>query len=574
MASIFNEQGRSTSSIKTISTGLGFQFINLFAGFALRTLFLMILTKEYLGINGLFSNILSLLSFAELGIGTAIVYRMYGPINDNDIIRVAALMGFYKKAYMIIAGVVLVIGLAIMPALPYLIKDASEIPADVNLYAVYSLFLANSVASYFFIYKNNLILADRRGYVANIFFSIKMIINLGIKILILFLTEDYMTFLIFDIISNVLVNFIYSLAITRKYKEVFKIKEKLDKDTVRCILKDTAGILSYKLGDVLTISCDTMVLTAFVGLGAAGIYSNYSMIILATCAIMAQLFGTFTSSIGNFKAKESNEDYFKLYKKLYLANFIFASIQSISIFVLINPFVEAWLGVEFLFDMWTVLAIAIANFISQIRHVNAAIVSAAGLFVYDRWRPIAGAIINVAVSILLVNYIGIVGIFIGTIVSGLVFQIWREPMLIFRKEFDKPFGKYMLQLGAFFCSAVVLGAGLYFLCNLMDNSIGYVVLKFIIVIFTTFGVYGLFLHKTESFKFIISILKMIIIKMKNLCNGIISTIFKKNKIINDESVEGLEFRSVNEVDSTIESEVDSIIDNETEKSAEFTAEDN
>ena len=167
--SIFNHKGRLNNSIKTSAINLSNQFISLLLNFAYRTIFIKVLAVEYLGLNGLFTDILNLLSLAELGIGGAIAYRLYKPIREDNILEVAQLMRFYRDIYRYIALAVTVIGLIIMPFLPYIIKDSAELPSDINLYVLYSVFLLQSVSGYFFAYKQTLLSSDQRGYILTLF---------------------------------------------------------------------------------------------------------------------------------------------------------------------------------------------------------------------------------------------------------------------------------------------------------------------------------------------------------------------------------------------------------------------
>jgi O-antigen/teichoic acid export membrane protein len=140
-------------------------FLKLVMQFVVRTYFIRVLGVTYLGINGLFSNVLSLLSLAELGVGTSIVYSMYKPIANNDQSEIQALMILYKKAYHYIGAAVAIIGLALVPFLHFFSSDLS---AKEGFIWYYLLFLGNSVLSYFFTYKRSLLIANQKSYLVNI----------------------------------------------------------------------------------------------------------------------------------------------------------------------------------------------------------------------------------------------------------------------------------------------------------------------------------------------------------------------------------------------------------------------
>lgn len=497
----FNNQNRIRNSSQNAAFGLAYNVISLLLTFIFRTVFIKILSAEYLGINGLFTNILNLLSLAELGVGTCIAYRLYNPIANDDPVRVAMLMDFYKKIYRIIAAVVLVIGLSIMPALKYLIKDISELPPNVNLDFVYFLFLINNVSSYFFSYRLNLVLADQKSYKNSIYNIIQMTVVNAIKILFLVLTKNYTLILILDIAIKIVMNFVYSLIVRKQYAFVFSLKETLDKETKKAILKDTMGMLSYRIGDNLSNSIDNILISSFVGMSIVGIYSNYSMIIVAVCTILAQLFSATSASLGNLRQKSDVKKYREIYEHLHFVNLWIASCCVICFYVLINPFVTVWIGQEYLLDKLIVAVLAINMFCGQMRHVNYIVIDTSGLFTKQKWRPIAEQVINLILSIVLVKFIGLSGIFIGTIVSRLVLQVWMEPCLIYKTQFQAKPTIYFIKLAFFVIFTIGVGYGLGELMSLMDNSLGFVVLKFAVTMVVPSIILAIMLFWTKDFKY-------------------------------------------------------------------------
>lgn len=153
---MFNRESRKKNVLRASFVGATCNLINTVLGFIYRTIFIRVLSSSYLGINGLFSNILQILSFADLGISTAIVYRFYEPISQNDVHKVGQLMNFFKSVYRIIASVILVAGMSLLPFLNFFIKDTSELPLDVNLQLIYILFLLQTLSSYLFVYKQTI----------------------------------------------------------------------------------------------------------------------------------------------------------------------------------------------------------------------------------------------------------------------------------------------------------------------------------------------------------------------------------------------------------------------------------
>ena len=157
--------GRTGNSAKNVVTGIGGQIISLVAQFVCRTVFVYTLDKEYLGVNGLFSNILTLLSLTELGFGTALIYSMYKPIAENDKAAICKLMNLYKYIYRIVAVVILGIGLCLTPFLRYLVSGDTSIE---NFQLIYVLYLLNTVCGYLLIYKKSIIDAYQKAYILSL----------------------------------------------------------------------------------------------------------------------------------------------------------------------------------------------------------------------------------------------------------------------------------------------------------------------------------------------------------------------------------------------------------------------
>lgn len=152
-----NTASRSENTARNIGVGAVRQVVTLLLAFAVRTVFVRRLGADYTGVNGLYSNILAMLSLAELGVGNVLVYSLYAPLHRGDTGEIQHLLGYYRRIYRLIALAVALLGAAVIPFLPLIIS--SELPMA-QLIVYYVLYLANSVASYLVIYKTTLIQAD------------------------------------------------------------------------------------------------------------------------------------------------------------------------------------------------------------------------------------------------------------------------------------------------------------------------------------------------------------------------------------------------------------------------------
>ena len=439
---LFNQRSRSKNMLRISTFSTIASIINILVQFVYRTLFLSILTKEYLGIEGLFSNIIQILSLTELGIGTIIAYRLYGPLEEKNIERVSAIMEFFRKTYFLIAIVITTLGVLIIPILKYLIKDHTEIPTNVSLYIVYILFLSQSISSYFFTYKQTILIADQRGEIVAIYNTFTTLLKSIVQIGGLYVTHDYQFSLFASILIGIILNWGFSLYIDRLYKDIFAYRSQISAHLKKEIFYDLKATLCHKIGGVISTSTDNLILSTFVGLGKLGVYSNYTLIIEAVKKIIIQALGNFTASIGNATLQMDREKYYMFYEKLLIINFCCVDITSICLLVLINPFIKLWQGDDMIFSFYLVAVIVACYYINTVRLINISFTNASGLFAKDIVRPLIEDALNLILSIYLVREYGIIGVFAGTIISHLLTVGWREPLILYKYLFQKKISRY------------------------------------------------------------------------------------------------------------------------------------
>lgn len=505
---IFNHKGRVNNSIKTSSVNLVYQLLNIILNFVYRTIFIKVLAIEYLGLNGLFTDILSLLSLAELGIGSSIAFRLYKPIKDDNIFEVASLMNFYRNIYRYIALVVIVVGLIIMPLLPYLIKDSSELPADINLYILYAIFLAQSVSGYFFSYKQTLLNSDQRGYVLTLFNIGSLIIKFCGQITILFILKNYLFTLVYTVAWTILSNIIISIFITKKYKEVFKIKDKLPKEIQKEIIKDTRALMLHKIGGVVLNATDSIVIAAVIGIQMNGVLSNYILIIGVIKAIFNQLMSGVSAGLGSLCSTGDKKEIKRVYDNYRFASMWLAGFCGIGLMCLINPFITVWLKDPlYLLNESYIIVIILSNYIVISRNSVMTLISAAGLFRKDRLRPLIEAVLNLGISLLAAYYLGLYGVYIGTIFSCLFTCFWREPRIAYKYIFEEKETKYWADYLLYFITTMVAGTITYFAIHYIPDSIGYLILKFLIVGILPNLIFILVFYRRKEFKYYLKLVK-------------------------------------------------------------------
>ena len=504
---MFNSNSKAKNILLSSSFGVVEQFLSYLMAFLFRTVLIYTLSMEYLGISGLFTNVLQVFSLAELGIGSVISYRMYEPIKAGDQEKCAELLLFYRNIYAGIALLVSVLGLVFYPFLPYLIKDTSEIPVDINLNIVYILFVAQSVLSYLCVYMQSLLAADQKGYIVSIANSLSTILMNLIRIVLLRATRNYTLVLAVGIGFGIVFNFAFSIYIRHAYRKIiWSRKSVLSSAEKKEIVKDTMALLCHKIGYTVVNSTDSLILSRFIGIRVLGIYSNYSLISAAIDAFLNKVFGSFVSTIGNMSIGTPANKKYERYKNFRFLNMWAASFCAVSMFILTNPFLELIFGRDSLLDLPTVMVLTTNLFFNSSRIINTAYVNANGLFVKDKIRPLIQATLNLVISIALVIKIGISGVFIGTIASMMLTVWWREGIILYRHVFSEKVWEYYINYLKWTILTLAFSTVAYGLCRQIPVTVlGFLLRIFICMVGVNTG-FALIFQKNENFLYVVGFL--------------------------------------------------------------------
>ena len=497
---------RTKNSLLNIKVSMAGQAVGLIISFVARIFFIRFLGVNYLGINGLFTNILTMLSLVELGIGPAIIFSLYKPLADKDTPKIQALMQLYKKAYNIIGVLVAVLGTAITPFLHLFIKEMPDVP---NISLIFVLFVINSSISYFYAFKRNLIIADQHRYIATVYRYIFFTGLNAMQILFLFLTKNFIVFLVLQIVFTLIEN----IAVSRKADAMYpflreKGRFKLDPDTVQQIKKNTGAMVLLKAGSIMVTSMDNILISAKVGILWVGLYSNYQLIMTALNTVVGQFFTSITASIGNLGATESKERSLFIFENIQFANFWIYGFCSICLFELFNPFIELWLGKDLLMGAGVVTILVINFYVRGMRNTALAFLDAFGLYWHIRYKPIFEVIINLTVAVSLAPRFGIAGIFAGMLVSSLATNFWIEPFVLHKKAFGAPLKPYFAKYSIYTLAAAAAGYITVMSCSLIAGaSVFAFILKTALCVLIPNSLFLLCFHRTREFRYFWSILK-------------------------------------------------------------------
>lgn len=469
------------SRLEKATKTIAFNFVNSalssVLGFISRTVFVATLGFEYLGLAGLLSNVLGFLSISELGIAAAIGFSLYKPLANKDDDTVSALMSLYRKAYAVIAGIVLFAGIGLFFFLDFFIPPEQQ-PHGTSV--AYFAFLLNSVAGYLLSYKTTLISSDNQSYRLAPIIACASIIRTICQIVALLLTKSYVVYIVIQIVCSIVQMVVQNRLITKSYPQInFHSTKKLEAGVSQQIKRNIGGLVIAKIGDYLVNSTDNLIITKLVSLAATGIYSNYLLIRDLVNGFIATFFGGISASLGNIVAVESDKKKLEVFDTLLFSAFFVYSFEAVCFLCLFNPFIgELWLGNEFVFPISTVAVIVINNFLTGLRIPIIHMKNAAGKYMEDAWIPFAFAGINLVASILLAKYYGITGVFLGTMIGSLLTADWYRPIVIYKHVFHTSAVKYFRKYILYVVLGLTYMAVAYQLCSFVKT--GYLIVDFII----------------------------------------------------------------------------------------------
>lgn len=502
---------RTKNSIINIIAAFCCQFLGQASGFIVRTIFIRSLATEYLGINGLFTNILQVLSLAELGVNAALIYSMYKPMAQKDKNSIAMYMGLYKRIYSVIGIVVLSVGFLLMPFLDFFITARPDIPESLEF--IYGLYVIRTASTYFFAYKQSVFQADQKNYIISRNTLIFTLLRSGVEIIALIVFKEFLVYLVIAVVFNYIQNIWIARLADKQYPFIKEKAPKADPKVVKDLIKNVKAMFMHKVSSVVLNSSDNIILSKFAGIITVGLYSNYSMIIVLVRNCLYMIFDGIVPSVGNLCAVKEKNEIYSVFKVISYGNMWLTGFCSLAMYFLFQPFIVIWAGSNYLLGNEVVLAIVISFYIQTNMRAIDMFRSATGLFYNDRYVPIAQCLINIVISVLFVNKIGVAGIFIGTAVAMLSTVFWVQPVLVFKKIFELPVRLYFVRYFAYTFVWLVAAFLTHIVINLLslDGIINLLWTGLCVCIIPNL-VFLLFTIKTEELKGVMDKVKSIVYK--------------------------------------------------------------
>lgn len=508
---------RTQKTYKNTVWGLVCKVLNMVLMFVSRTIFIKVLGQYYLGINGLYTEILNMLSFAELGFGTALTFAMYKPVAENDDVKTVQLLDLYRKIYRVIAIIVALIGIGLTPFLQYIVKGADDLSLfDLRLY--FLIFLSNTVINYFVSYKYSYVSAIIENYVTtNIDFVVNCVIGVA-QIIVILIFKNFLAYLLINTSLLIVSRGIISLYLNKRYPILAdKPTIKLDEISRKEIFSNVKGLALGQFSSVAIHSTDNILISALSGLGVVGVglISNYNLIINSVLSFALIIFNTMTSAFGNIVAEVNTDRYRQVFYELNLFNAWVYGFCAVAFFILIPPFITLVWGKEYIIETASFAIIVVNSYLQGQSTIynNARI--AKGEFNRDKWISFLQAIINLVISIVGAIKLGLLGIYIGTIISRVFFVVMR-PVVIHKYLFEESCVKYFRKFTLYFVVAIISGVATYFVSKIILKNITILtfMLSVIVVAILPNLLFLIFYFRTEEFKKLLDRFKMIFLRSK------------------------------------------------------------
>lgn len=435
--------GRTEKAILNISYNIFNQIITLLLAFVSRTVFIQGFGVGYLGINGLFSDILNLLSMADLGFNTAMTYSFYKPLAEKDHNKIAKLTSFYKKVYNTIALMISVIGMSLIPFLPRLVKLDYAVP---NLTIYYLLSLSSVVVSYLCMYKTTILSADQKGYIITKVGIVTNTIKTILQIISIILFQNYIIYLLIGTVIAIGNNIYASYLAAKQYPYIIGNKGKISKEEKKSIFSNLGSVFLYKVSSVLLNATDNILISTIVGTAMVGYYSNYLMLQSKITVIISLFFTSMTAGIGNLIATEGEKKRYEIFQCEQSISFIICGVVVPCYVLLVDDFIYSWLGKSYQLGFGVTCAIGLNMYLSCVLQPLWSYREATGLYKKTKWVMVICAIFNIVGSILLGQKLGIFGIIIASGISRISTYVWYEPQLLFREYFGVSATKYYIRM--------------------------------------------------------------------------------------------------------------------------------
>ena len=484
------------NSMRNAIVAAAFQVFSLLLSFANRIIVTRLLGVEYLGINGVFSNIVTLFSVAEGGINFAIIFAMYGAFAKAQDDKLIALIRLFQKIYTIIGLIVLALGLSLIPFLDFFIGDA-QIDKPVFIYI---LFLATSAVPYFFASKKSVISVAQKEYLVTTLTNVAKLATLAIQTCVLLILKNYLVYLSVALIVTVVSNAAIVVLSYKIYPQQ-RTKEKhfLSAEEKKVLFADVRALVIANISGIIFSSTDSIIISHWLGLKAVGIYSNYFMIYNSLYMMFYMGINAITASVGSLNATSDKAAVYANYRKVFFLTFLVMTFFVSEMLVSYQDVIAIAFGEDLLLTNVEMLFMCLNFVLVLFRLPTLVFRNALGIFKYDRYKGVFEVAINLVLSIVLVNYIGILGVLLGTFVSTMMVSIWIEPLMLYKHGYNINFGKFFSFVAPYsFFAAVIIASAYFWNYSPLAPSYGKIAAEWVVTGIVSIALFFVFFGRREE----------------------------------------------------------------------------
>ena len=435
--------GRTEYSARNTTVAVISRASAILMGFIARVVFTHTLSSAYVGINGLFSDILNIMAVSDLGAHTAVSFALYKPIASGDTEKQKTLMMLCRRFYRIVAVIVLAVGLAIIPFLGVLIRDGSAVP---HLTLIYIMYVINSALSYPWSYRKIIIDAHQQSYISTVIRTASWIVQNILQIVILLLTRNFILYLCIWIVCTVMSNIALYIKAGKMYPFLNDSDvRKPDESEKLSLGEDIKAMMVHKAGSIIVKNTDSLLISSLVGTLALGSYSNYYLIIGSVRQVLEQIFEGMSASVGDMNVNVSKDRIVRVFDSVFFLGQWIYGLITIMLFEILDVFVSLSFGAQYRFDTKVTIVLCLVFYFSGMRQPVLIFRNSMGLFKYDKWKAVAEAVINLVVSLILGLKYGTAGVFLGTLISLLLTSFWVEPFMFYKHRLGRSCAPYFLK---------------------------------------------------------------------------------------------------------------------------------
>ena len=426
---------------KNTISSLFFQITTIVCGFILPRLILGYYGSEVNGLVQSVAQFLSLISFLELGVGAVVQSSLYKPLADKDNDKISSIWASANRFFRTIAIILLLYVVLLIVIYPSLVNKNFDFVFTATLILVMSI---SSFAQYYFGIVNRLLLtADQRGYIQYNSQTATLILNTIVCVVLIRIGASIQ---ILKLVTS-LIYLIRPLYLYFYVKKHYKINSRI-KYTDDPIKQKWSGIAQH-VAYIILDGTDNVVLTLFSTLANVSIYSVYYLVVSGIKSLIIVCTSGVQSLMGELWAKQELDSLKRLFGMVEWGIHTAVSLVFGCTMFLIVPFVQVYTNgitdVDYVVPTFAIL-ITLANALHCLRLPYNLMILAGGHYKQTQSNYIIAAVLNIVISILMVRWLGLVGVAIGTIIAMTYQTVW---MAIYdSKNFIKwPIKNFIKQLG-------------------------------------------------------------------------------------------------------------------------------